>query len=131
MTDQAAKTIVGAIAGERGEYSFPSLPVGGYHLEIQAPGSRPMKRTGIRIDADNALKEDPSGGYGRGKCYAGALCNSDWRLLTPSTTPSSLAPGPLTGISISPLFGQVVRAAPPRLVQVALKLPFDMLSKNR
>ena len=39
-------------------YAFPSLPVGTYELEFQAPGFRPLKRTGIVINADSALKED-------------------------------------------------------------------------
>ncbi|HEY6351038.1 MAG TPA: carboxypeptidase regulatory-like domain-containing protein [Candidatus Angelobacter sp.] len=41
-----------------GWYTFPSLPVGRYELQIEAPGFRIEKRTGLVIDADSALKLD-------------------------------------------------------------------------
>ena len=47
-----------AATDDRGRYSFPSLPVGTYELEFQVPGFLPLKRTGIVIDSDSALKED-------------------------------------------------------------------------
>jgi hypothetical protein len=47
-----------AITDEHGDFAFPSLQVGASQLEIQAPGFRLFKRTGITINADSALKED-------------------------------------------------------------------------
>jgi hypothetical protein len=43
---------------DHGQYAFPSLAVGTYALDFQAPGFRPFKRDGIVINADSALKED-------------------------------------------------------------------------
>ncbi len=43
---------------EHGQFAFPSLAVGTYSLDFQAPGFRPLKRGGIVINADSALKED-------------------------------------------------------------------------
>jgi hypothetical protein len=47
-----------AVTDDRGVYAFPSLPVGTYELEFQSPGFRALKRTGIAINSDSALKED-------------------------------------------------------------------------
>jgi hypothetical protein len=47
-----------AVTDDYGVYAFPSLPVGAYQLEFQTPGFRPLRRTGIMINADSALKED-------------------------------------------------------------------------
>jgi hypothetical protein len=41
-----------------GSFIFPSLPVGHYDLEIQAPGFKTEKRTGLVIDADTVIKVD-------------------------------------------------------------------------
>ena len=73
VTDQTEKVVAGAtvvvtnttqgiqnkaVTDDHGEYSFPSLPVGSYRLDFEAPGFRPLKRTSIVINADSALKED-------------------------------------------------------------------------
>ncbi len=73
VTDPAGEVIVGAtvvatnsaqgietktVTDEHGQYAFPSLAVGTYSLEFQAPGFRNIKRGGIVINADSALKED-------------------------------------------------------------------------
>lgn len=42
----------------KGFYSFPNLPVGHYALEVESPGLRPYRRTGIVIDANSALTID-------------------------------------------------------------------------
>jgi hypothetical protein len=39
-----------------GSFIFPSLPVGHYDLQIEAPGFKIEKRTGLVIDADTVLK---------------------------------------------------------------------------
>ena len=39
-----------------GSFTFPSLPVGRYELQIEAPGFKTEKRTGLVIDADTVLK---------------------------------------------------------------------------
>ncbi len=45
-------------ADVRGAYTFPVLPVGGYVLEVNHPGFRPYRRTGIVLDANSALLFD-------------------------------------------------------------------------
>jgi hypothetical protein len=42
----------------KGFYSFPSLAVGRYDLQIEAAGFQPLRRTGLVIDADAALTVD-------------------------------------------------------------------------
>jgi hypothetical protein len=73
VTDPTGQVIVGAtvvatnsaqgietktVSDDHGQYAFPSLAVGTYSLEFQASGFRPIKRGGIVINADSALKED-------------------------------------------------------------------------
>ncbi len=41
-----------------GSFIFPSLPVGRYDLQIEAPGFKSEKRTGLVIDADAVLRID-------------------------------------------------------------------------
>jgi hypothetical protein len=45
-------------ADARGAYTFPVLPVGGYVLEVNHPGFRPYRRTGIMVDVNSALLLD-------------------------------------------------------------------------
>jgi Carboxypeptidase regulatory-like domain len=47
-----------AMTDDKGLYSFPSLVVGHYTLEVRAAGFRPYRRTGIVIDANSALTID-------------------------------------------------------------------------
>jgi hypothetical protein len=47
-----------AFTNDVGVFSFPGLPVGAYELEFQSAGFRTLKRSGIMIDSDSALKED-------------------------------------------------------------------------
>ena len=47
-----------ATTDARGAYTFPSLPVGTYDLQVEASGFRLFKRTGLIIDADSALTVD-------------------------------------------------------------------------
>jgi len=42
----------------KGVYVFPRLPVGSYDLQVEVPGFRPEKRSGLRVDADSALRMD-------------------------------------------------------------------------
>ena len=42
----------------KGFYSFPSLPVGRYELQVNAAGFRSLKRTGLTIDTNSALTID-------------------------------------------------------------------------
>jgi hypothetical protein len=55
-TAQGIKTKT--VSDDHGLYAFPSLAVGTYTLEFQAPGFRPFKRDGIVINIDSTLKED-------------------------------------------------------------------------
>ncbi len=45
-------------ADVRGAYTFPVIPVGGYVLEVNHPGFRPYRRTGIVLDTNSALLLD-------------------------------------------------------------------------
>ncbi len=45
-------------ADAHGAYTFPVLPVGAYVLEVNHPGFRPYRRTGIVLDANSALVLD-------------------------------------------------------------------------
>ncbi len=42
----------------KGSYTFPSLPVGTYEIEVEASGFQPSKRTGLVVDADSALTDN-------------------------------------------------------------------------
>ncbi len=42
----------------KGFYSFPGLPVGHYSLQVDSPGLKPYRRTGIEVDANSALTLD-------------------------------------------------------------------------
>jgi hypothetical protein len=42
----------------KGFYSFPTLAIGTYDLEVHAPGFKTYKQTGIVIDANSAVKAD-------------------------------------------------------------------------
>src|SRR5271154_5509624 len=42
----------------KGSYSFPSLPIGTYDIEIASAGFRPYRHTGIVINANSALVID-------------------------------------------------------------------------
>ncbi|MGO9169347.1 MAG: carboxypeptidase regulatory-like domain-containing protein [Candidatus Sulfotelmatobacter sp.] len=42
----------------RGTYTFPVLPVGDYVLDVNHPGFKPYRRTGIALDANSALLLD-------------------------------------------------------------------------
>ncbi|MFZ1928809.1 MAG: carboxypeptidase-like regulatory domain-containing protein, partial [Candidatus Sulfotelmatobacter sp.] len=46
------------IADGRGAYTFPVLPVGDYVLEVNQPGFQPYRRSGIVLDANDALLLD-------------------------------------------------------------------------
>ncbi len=47
-----------ATADDHGTYTFPVLPVGDYVLEVKHPGFQPYRRTGIVLDANDALLLD-------------------------------------------------------------------------
>src|SRR5580658_4259939 len=57
-TSTAVKQTVTADA--RGFYSFQSLPVGRYDLDADAPGFKPLRRTGVVIDVDSKVVVDAS-----------------------------------------------------------------------
>jgi Carboxypeptidase regulatory-like domain/TonB dependent receptor len=44
----------------RGFYSFQSLPVGRYDVQVDAPGFKPLRRTGVVIDVDSKVVVDAS-----------------------------------------------------------------------
>jgi len=55
-TSTAVKQVVTTDA--RGFYSFPSLPVGRYDVDADAPGFKPLRRTGVVIDVDSKVVVD-------------------------------------------------------------------------
>jgi len=55
ITNTAQGTRARTMTDAKGFYSFPSLGVGRYDLEVEADGFRQEKRTGLVIDADSAL----------------------------------------------------------------------------
>src|SRR5262249_30638359 len=57
-TNIALKTEFKATSDANGFYSFPSLPVGTYEITVDMAGFKPLKRTGLVIDADSAIKVD-------------------------------------------------------------------------
>jgi len=46
------------VTDSNGAYAFPSLPVGRYDLQVEAPGFKPQNRTSLAIDLDAALHVD-------------------------------------------------------------------------
>ncbi|MBZ5610879.1 MAG: carboxypeptidase regulatory-like domain-containing protein [Acidobacteriia bacterium] len=44
----------------KGTYSFPSLTVGRYDLEVEAPGFKPQSRAGLTVDLDTVVQVDLS-----------------------------------------------------------------------
>src|SRR5216684_5390222 len=57
ITNTAQGIKAKAAAGTRGDYSFPSLPVGSYDILFEAKGFRSEKRTGLVIDANAAVEQ--------------------------------------------------------------------------
>ncbi len=61
-TVAASETATGSkqtrLTDSQGFYSFQTLPVGRYDIEIQAPGFRPLKRNGIVIDVESKIAID-------------------------------------------------------------------------
>jgi hypothetical protein len=58
LTNANNRTRQTAATNDRGQYSFPSVSVGTYELEITAPGFQPYMRGGITIDVNTALQID-------------------------------------------------------------------------
>ncbi len=55
-TDTGVRQVV--TTNDAGVYSFPSLPVGHYELDITVAGFRPYRRAGITVDVNSALLVD-------------------------------------------------------------------------
>ena len=47
-----------SVSDAKGVYTFPALPVGKYNLTVSRPGFREFGQTGLRIDANSALRVD-------------------------------------------------------------------------
>ena len=58
LTNPSTGVLQSASADGRGTYAFPVLPVGGYVLEVNHPGFKPYRRTGIVLDANSSLLLD-------------------------------------------------------------------------
>jgi len=46
------------VTDSKGNYTFPSLPVGRYDLKTEVQGFKPQSRTGLNVDLDSALQID-------------------------------------------------------------------------
>src|SRR5437016_10523876 len=46
------------LANERGEYLFPSLPIGTYSIVVELPAFKRYERTGILLPANENVKVD-------------------------------------------------------------------------
>src|SRR5271155_349827 len=58
LVNSATSVLQSATADGRGSYTFPVLPVGSYVLEVNQPGFKPYRRTGIVLDTNSALLLD-------------------------------------------------------------------------
>jgi Carboxypeptidase regulatory-like domain len=105
------------ISDSKGFYSFPSLAIGRYDLEIAAPGFRPYRRTGIVIDANSALSIDAALELGRGSDVATVIENQ-LSVETTSTqagqviTSAQMTAVPLNGRSFTDLLALQPGVAP-------------------
>src|SRR5258707_15156155 len=46
------------VTDARGAYTFPSLQVGQYDLQVEAQGFKPQNRAGLTVDLDSVLQVD-------------------------------------------------------------------------
>src|ERR1700682_4786023 len=58
VTNTAQGTQTKITAADKGDYSFPSLPVGTYDILFESKGFRSEKRTGLVIDANAAVEQN-------------------------------------------------------------------------
>jgi len=60
VTNTAQGIQTKTMTDDKGNYNFPSLTVGRYNLEAEAPGFKTVKRNDLVIDLDTALQTDLS-----------------------------------------------------------------------
>ncbi len=105
------------VSDSKGFYSFPSLAVGRYNLEIAAPGFRLYRRTGIVIDANSALLIDAVLELGQASDVA-AVVENQLSVETTSTqmgeviTSAKMTSVPLNGRSFTDLLALQPGVAP-------------------
>ena len=123
ITDPQASVVVGAKitatelgtgvthsveSDSRGLYSFQSLPVGRYDLQIEAPGFQPLRHTGIVLDIDAKVVVDAALTIG-GRADAVTVSESNARVETVDTQMGEVITGrqmtsvPLNGRSYTDL----------------------------
>ena len=114
-TESGIQQIV--LTNSKGFYSFPSLAVGRYDLEIAASGFRPYRRTGIVIDANSALTIDAVLELGQGS-DAATVVENQLSVETTSTqvgeviTSAKITAVPLNGRSFTDLLSLQPGVAP-------------------
>jgi hypothetical protein len=59
-TDTATSVKRTVTADSQGFYSFQDLPIGRYDVEVNAPGFKPLRRTGVTIAVDSKVEVDVS-----------------------------------------------------------------------
>jgi hypothetical protein len=57
-TNTAIGTELNSVTDAQGHYSFPNVPVGRYDLTVTLEGFKPLKRSGLAVDADSRLQID-------------------------------------------------------------------------
>ncbi len=57
-TNQETDAILTTVTDSKGFYSFPSLPVGTYTVNVQYPGFKHFAKQNIRIDANSSVRTD-------------------------------------------------------------------------
>src|SRR4029079_1465194 len=57
-TNTEKNTQIKTTTDAKGDYSFPSLPVGSYEIQFESKGFRTEKRIGLVIDANAAIQMD-------------------------------------------------------------------------
>jgi hypothetical protein len=58
VTNAAQGFQVNGTTDEKGVYNFPRLAVGTYDVQISMSGFKPVKKSGIKVDADSAVRMD-------------------------------------------------------------------------
>ena len=106
-----------AATDNKGFYSFPSLSIGHYDLEITSAAFRPYRRTGIIVDVNSALTVDAALHVGQASDVA-TVVENQLHVETTSTQMGEIITGaqmtavPLNGRSYTDLLAPSARSCP-------------------
>jgi hypothetical protein len=102
---------------EKGSYSFPSLPIGNYNVDVSSAAFKPYRRTGVVLDANSVLVVDAVLEVGQ-KTDTVTVSDNAVRAETASTQMGEIVTGammtavPLNGRSYTDLLSQQPGVAP-------------------